>query len=280
MFMDTTSPLGYLVPKLHMEFADGGIAPIDTAFEGTAIPEGYKESPIGKYATIGDLTKGYTEAQKLIGSKGAIVPGENATEEDYNKFYNSTGRPEKAEGYKLEPIENVHEKLKNPELEGNFKKMAHKHGLSQKQASDMYKDYLGGLSTGLTKADEKTTATTHETEKVLRAEWGGEYDNKFNQAKRLIDKYGGADGREAFGELGNNPAVLKTIATIASKFSEDGFIKGNLVTSTEKSDAQKKINDMLLDKEHAYWKQGVGHDEAIQEMKSLQEIVHPDIEPQ
>ena len=251
----------------------------DVDFEKTAIPEGYKDSPVGKYSTVGELAKGYGEATKLIGAKGAIVPGENAKPEEYDKFYSSIGRPEKAEDYKLTPINNLHPDLGlNSEVDKGFRALIHKHGLTSKQADGFYQDYFSGLSNALNKKDEESGAKKHEAEKTLRTEWGGEYDNNLNKAKRLIDKFGGKEGGDAFGELGNNPSVLKTLANISHKFSEDGFIKGNVVTDSEIKDSQLKLDNIMLDKAHPYWVKGPGHTEAVAEVKRLNTIISPEVE--
>jgi len=251
----------------------------DVDFEGTAIPENYKGTWAGKYKTIGEAFKGGAEVEKLVGAKGVIIPGEKATPEEWDKFHNTLGRPEKPEGYKLSPIENLHPELKiTPEVEGGFKALAHKHGLTGKQADGLYKEYFGMISNSLTKRDEKSMADKHAAETALRTEWGGEYDSNLNKAKRLIEKFGGANARESFGELGNNPQVLRTIANIAKKFSEDGFIKGENITNSEVKEAQIKITDINLNKTHPFWVAGPGHAEAVQEMKRLMTIVHPEVE--
>lgn len=251
--------------------------PLDTEFEGTAMPEAYKDSPVGKYKTIGEVFKGYGEAQKLIGAKGVIIPGEKATPEEWDKFHNTLGRPEKPDGYKLTPIENLHPELKiTPEVENGFKAFMHKHGLTGKQAEGLYKEYFGMISQSLVKRDEKATADKHTAETALRAELGGEYDNGVNKAKRLVEKFGGNDAREAFGDLGNNPVVLRTLVNISKQFSEDGFIKGSDIKTSEIKDAQQKITEINLNKTHPFWVQGPGHDEAVKEMQRLMGIVFPE----
>lgn len=250
-------------------------------FEATPIPaDKYADNPnIAKYKTIGDLVKGHGEAVKLVGAKGIIVPGEKATPEEWEKYYNSTGRPEKPEGYKLSPLENLHPDLKiTPESEAGFKALMHKHGLTTRQADGLYKEYFGMISGSLIKRDETMQASKHEAERTLRTEWGAEYDANLAKTKRLIEKFGGADAREAFGELGNNPKVLKTLAGIAKRFSEDGYIKGIEIPDAEKNNAQKQLNDIYMNKQHPYWNQGVGHAEAVAEVKRLNSIVHPEIE--
>lgn len=267
-------PMDTAAPNTDTQAPEG-----DLDFEGMEIPENFKGTWAGKYKTIGEAFKGGAEVEKLVGAKGVIIPGEKATPEEWDRFHNSLGRPEKPEGYKLSPIENLHPELKiTPEVEGGFKALAHKHGLTGKQADGLYKEYFGMVSQSLTKRDEKSMADKHTAETALRTEWGGDYDANLNKSKRLIEKFGGANAREAFGELGNNPIVLKTIASIAKQFSEDGFIKGENVTNSEKTDAQRKINEINLNKQHPFWVQGPGHTEAVQEMKRLMSTVHPEVE--
>ena len=270
--MDTQTPAADTSAPVDNDSVD-----INTVeFESTTLPETYKESAVGKYKTVGEVIKGYNEAQKLIGAKGVIVPGDNAKPEDIDKFYNTLGRPEKADGYKLDQIDNVHEKIRgNTDIEKNFRAMAHKLGLTQKQASAMYKDYVGGVSQGLTKKDEESLAARQKAEADLRQEWGGEYDNNMNRVKSVIDKYGGEGARDGFGELGNNPVVLKTLSKIAKYFGEDSFVKGDNLVPAGVSDAQKKLKDIMDDKAHPYWVSGKGHDEAVIEVRRLQEIITP-----
>ncbi len=256
--------------------AEEDAAAAHTTFEATAIPESFKDTPVGKYKTFGEIVKGYGEAQKLIGAKGVIMPGENADQTEIDKFQITMGRPEKSDGYKYEPLKDLHADLKiTPEVEANFSKFAHKHGLSQKQAAGIRGEYFGMLSQGLTKKDEVDQKAKHETEAALRTEWGAEYNTKLKRTQSLIDKFGGEGAIEAFGDLGNNPAVLKILASIADKFSEDSFTLGSTHTESTISEAQRKINEILANKEHMYHKTGPGHKEAMAEMTRLNEIVHP-----
>lgn len=244
-------------------------------FDTIPIPETYKGTAVGKYATFGELVKGYENAQKLIGAKGVILPTDKSTPEEVEKFYNSIGRPEKPDGYNFTKIENLHPQLQmTPESEAQFKALVHKHGLTAKQADGLYKDYFGMLNGAMVKKDQEAKASTFEAEKALRSEWQGDYDKNLAGAKRLVDKFGGADAREAFGELGNNPQVLKTLANISKHFAEDTFVKGGDPVP-EVVSAKQKLTEIFTNKDHPYWKQGVGHDDAVKEVMRLQEIVTP-----
>lgn len=249
-------------------------APEGNDFESMAIPETFKDSPIGKYSTVGELAKGYSEAQKLIGAKGVIVPGEKAAPEEYDKFYNAIGRPDKPEGYKFSPIEGLHPEVNvTPEAEADFRAYIHKHGIPQRVADGMRKDYLETISNSLKRRDETTQANRHKAETELRRDWGPDYNTRLSQAQQIIDKYGGPEARAAFGELGNNPAVLKTLGNIAKHFNEDTFVKGGSVKPD--SENALKLKNIMLDKKHPYWVEGPGHDEAVKEVIALQESITP-----
>jgi hypothetical protein len=243
-------------------------------FESMAIPETYKDTPVGKYKTIGEVVKGYGEAQKLIGAKGVIVPSEKATPEEVEKFYNSLGRPEKPDGYKLSPMSGLHPEVDmSPETEAGFKAFMHKHGIPQREADGIRKDYYTMMSQSLVKRDQEMLTKKHSAETALRQEWGAEYGTRLSQASQLVEKFGGEGAREAFGDLGNNPIVLKTLGNLAKHFNEDTFVKGNPVVAGGEN--ALKLKNIMLDKKHPYWVEGVGHDEAVAEVMRLQESLTP-----
>ena len=251
-------------------------------FEATAIPaDKYADNPnISKYKTVGDLVRGHSEAVKLVGAKGVILPGEKAEQAEIDRFYNSIGRPEKPDGYKLSTLENLHPEVKiTPESEAGFKALVHKHGLTAKQADGLYKEYFGMISGSMTKRDESLAASRHEAEKSLRTDWGADYDKNLAGAKRMATKFGGKDMADYLNEgPGNDPRLAKFLGNISKKFSEDGFIKGEAVTNSETKEAQQRITDIMLKRDHPYWVAGPGHAEAVAEMKRLQTIVHPEVE--
>lgn len=250
----------------------------EATFETTAIPETFAESAIGKYATVGDLAKGYEEAQKLIGAKG-ILPPKEGDAADLERYYKDLGRPDKAEAYEFGKIEGLHPNLEmKPEDMAGFKDLMHKHGITSKQADGIYQDYFGLLSSAMKRNDEASGVSKHAAETTLRTEWGAEYDKNLAQVGRLVDKFGGADGKDAFGDLGNNPAVLKTLANISKNFSEDGYIKGDKVIDADKKTAQLDIDKIMMNREHPYHSKIAGHDEAVAEVKRLYGIVYPEME--
>ena len=241
----------------------------------SSVEEGLRTHPsLEKFKSPGEVFKSYIELEKYTGSKGVIVPGEKATPEEIGKFYNSLGRPEKADGYKLSPLTGLHPEVDmSPEGEAGFKAFMHKHGIPQREADGIRKDYYTTMSQSLVKRDEEMMTKKHSAETALRQEWGADYGTKLSQASQLVEKFGGEGAREAFGELGNNPAVLKTLGNIAKHFNEDTFVKGNPVAAG--GETALKLKNIMLDKKHPYWVDGPGHDEAVKEVLALQESLTP-----
>lgn len=189
------------------------------------LPDEFKADPsFTKYKTGEEFIKGHKELVSLVGKKGVTIPAEGATQEEMDKYFNSLGRPEKAEGYAFAPIEGLHSELKvTPEYEQGMKAILHKAGVSGKQADMLNNSYLTLMSAELVKRDETKTTAMQETQTALRSEWKDKYVENVNLAKRLIKVMGGDEATAAFGDLGNNPHVLKFLSKVGHKLSEDSI---------------------------------------------------------
>ena len=217
---------------------------------------------VTKYKNLPELVKGYRNTVQLVGKKGVIIPDEKATPEEVDSFQNTVfkaiGRPDKADGYKLSDIKDLHPSLKpTPESQKEFFDAAHKLGFSNKQADQLNSWYLGKLSKAI--GDQEKAFEESKTKAVndLRNEWGKDFDSNLGLAKTFVEKIGGTQALDAFGDLGNNPAVLKVLAVAGKAFSEDGF--GKFGQQPGGGDAQSAIDAVLADggrngkREHPYW---------------------------
>lgn len=241
-----------------------------------SLPEELKNDPnISKYKSSEELAKGHLNAVKLVGAKGVIIPGKDAKPEEVEKFYNALGRPEKPEGYKLTPIENLHPSIKEkytPEAEAVFKAEMHKIGLTNAQVDALHKWYFENASKGELLKEQATEKAIKDGEAALRQKYGKEYDIKLANAIKIVKKFGGQEAIDALGDTGSHPAVVKMMMEISNHFSED-MIKSFGEKKTEGSNAAKeKIKTILADKSHPYWK---GDSEAIKEVTKLYQEAYP-----
>ena len=245
-------------------------------------PELKADPNVAKYKTAEDLVKGHLESVKLIGSKGVIVPKPDAPQAEIDKFYNTLGRPEKPEGYKFTPIENLPESLKtNPQVETIIKGLFHKAGLTSQQADLIQAEYTKMTAAVVMKQQEAYIQAQKTAETELRNEWAQNYDKNIQLAKRLVLSIGGQEVLDAFGEAGNNPKVLKFLAKVGQSFAEDSIerlgVSGLQTNAAEAKNQISKINNMAVEerKNHPYWNESHrDHDKAVKEMQELYKIAY------
>lgn len=122
-----------------------------------AIPEEYRERGYVKELqgdtfeeSMGRTFKQFDELQKKLGQRPAGIPSEEAGQEDWDKFYEALGRPEKAEDYEFkapeyteetEPLKEYIEGMHTEAFEKDVKALMHEVGLTKKQAEQLSGKY-------------------------------------------------------------------------------------------------------------------------------------------
>lgn len=186
---------------------------------------------IGQHKTLGDLGKAYLDLHAKT-EKAVIIPGENATKEEIEAYYNKTGRPENPDAYKLPTIEGFSETESSQAIDAAFKAKAHELGLDNKKAAELYKWY-GELALTTVKSRQQ------QTDKLLgdlKAEWGGNYDANMGIVSKAFKQFGGEELAKYFDETqaGKNPVVIKAFLEIGKAMLDDGIVNGSLSNSTPK----------------------------------------------
>jgi hypothetical protein len=191
------------------------------------LPEQYHEG-ISKFKSQEDLAKSYLNLEKSASSK-VKIPGDEASDEDWGKFYNKLGRPEKADEYSVD-IENT-----NEDFVKAFKGMSHSANLSRKQfekiATGLY-EYESNQIEAAKAAREKAQTETLEK---LGAEVGGKekLDEVISTAVAAVDeiekKHGLTGLKEYFDESGHgdNPLMIKLFSFIGQNILSDTLVKGS-----------------------------------------------------
>lgn len=217
---------------------------------------------------LGDVLKGYHEAQKMIGST-IRVPKEDAKPEEWEAFYTKLGRPEKPEKYDLKAEDG--NRIDKTVLDA-FRQIAHENGLTTKQAQAML-DTMNDIDGIKAREAEKTLANDLA---ALKEEWGGAFDRKIVLAQRAVKEFAGPDMVKMLNDsgLGNHPAMIRFMAAIGDYLAEDGTISGDVRGSGSKEDALAKIKAINNDMKHPYWNEGPGHKEAVEDMKRLSKIAY------
>lgn len=196
------------------------------------IPEAFRESSWAKkYTTSEDFFKGVDNMSKMMGQKqiveGIKPPGQDASDDDWGKFFNEIGRPESADKYALPDLE-----IPGFDVKGEremFTSMAHKNGLTQKQAEGLYKDYLNSVKDNLTKQTQDFQA---KSQSAVKEAFGDNSQEGIALAKKGARAIGIADTLDQEG-LSANPLVLKLCAKLGELVGEDSRVDGNSSSSNE-----------------------------------------------
>lgn len=147
-----------------------------------------------KYRSPNEFAKGVVELNKGYGSRVAI-PGENATPEDWGKFYDRTGRPKDPSEYQFADEKSLPEGLTlsdtDKEFLEAFKPVAHRAGLTQKQVSDLegwqYQQAKVQADAFLAKADHQTETNI----KTMQATYGPDFEKVKNVHATTLKHYAG-----------------------------------------------------------------------------------------
>jgi hypothetical protein len=223
-------------------------APVGSALD--FIPESYRAASWAtKYTSADDFFKGIDNLSKLAGQKqvvqGLQAPGESATEEEWSKFFGQIGRPEAADKYALPEDVSAPQGVNLEEERKTFTALAHKNGLTQRQAAGLFKDYMAGLSEQATKA-QAGAKLSHE--EALKGAFGDDAEAGLVQAKKGAQALGIGDKLDAAG-LSTNPLVLQLCAKLGELAGEASFESGKATDNKETIMERAK----KLQTSPAYW---------------------------
>ena len=99
-----------------------------------ALPEDLRDhQALRNISDVPTLAKTMIHAQSMVGAEKIPVPGKWATDDDWNQVYAKLGRPEAADMYEFE----TGEVELDQDFVNTFREVAHKAGLSNRQAQEL-----------------------------------------------------------------------------------------------------------------------------------------------
>lgn len=227
------------------------------------------------------VVKSLVDAQKLIGKDKIPVPGENATAEDWGVVFDRLGRPKTFDEYEIPTDLKAPEGFPevNPEIIKAFKTKAHEIGLLPAQVKEIFKWYMDSSFNEFNQGVEEGNRVISEAETKLRSKWGKAYDQNVVLAKRIVTLYGGENAKDLLEKtgLGNDVRAIELFANIGKKMSEDGLLKGEVVSTKSPEEAQAEIRKIQGDTKHPFHiRDHPEHKMAVDYMQTLYEQAHPE----
>lgn len=226
----------------------------------------------------GDVLNAYRQLESFRGvpeDQLLKLPQSFDDPDAWGDIYQKLGRPESGADYQLpefNPPEGV------MDATDFFRDMAHKHGLSQRQAEGMYADWNAHVSES---AEQMSIDAQNEMEsKVevemtgLKKDWGADYDKNIAIGQRAIQRFQ-VDQETVEGiESALGPRkTLELFAQLGAGVGEDTFISGSSAPSGHmtKEMASARITELRGNKD---WSQRYlnGDKAAVDEMQKLLKI--------
>lgn len=183
------------------------------------------------HKTVGDFAKVHLEtaakAKEYEGKLANSIPklGENATQEERDRFYNSLGRPEKPDGYELDG-----EDKNAPEWTGYWRNELHKIGIPKDQAKAISTAFNKQISGMVDQHNAKILTENTKAAETLKTELGDKYDASVALASRLWKEWGKTevDFDKAFAteSSANRVTMMRFLLNVAAKTGEDSSLRG------------------------------------------------------
>jgi hypothetical protein len=193
--------------------------------------------------------------ESLIGKK-SFVPGEGATEQDWNDYRDRVGI-KSTDDYVLDNsdlpdnVKNLH----NDEIQGKVKQMFYDAGLTPQQAkiinsrydqimTEAHKDVMEQYAA----QQKQAQLSDEEFDNLAKETWGQERDNVINVAKSLIQEFTPPNLKEAMTTMDNKSLTImaSVLKGVSDKYiSQDDLdvLKGNNTNNPEslREEAQKEL---------------------------------------
>jgi hypothetical protein len=238
------------------------------------------EPSLADFKDVGSLAKSYVHTKRLVGADKIPLPADDAPPEMWAEVFNRLGRPADPSGYQIGAPEDMPEGFKySPEMEADFRKMAHELGLTKKQATQMWNNLNGkAIDTYKSIIESRGQKLSTETE-ALKKEWGEAYEPNLKLAQRAANalEQSGIKGLNEWlkkSGAGAEPMIQRLLATVGKYAKEDQLGPGEPSMAMTPKEAATKVKAILYDdtnpKHKAYMdKRHPNHRAIVDEVQAL-----------
>lgn len=253
------------------------------------LPEEIRQNPaLADKDTPEKLASEHVHLQKLIGAKGIIKPGADASEDEMNAFYSELGRPDTVDGYDLSGIEVPDGFAMDEGMQRQILTALHSRGATPELVTEVFNTYWAATAEAEEAATAKTAEVWEKTQETLKGELGDKYAAHEELANRAVSAVLGDAKADVLNarlpdgtKLSANIGFVRTMFELGKHMAEANLLgdkSASLGLSPEaaKAELQKFEADnsaALLDRSHA------DHKTVVERRSQLSKIAHPDNTP-
>ena len=199
----------------------------------TSVPKEFRDDKaLWKHEDFSSYLKESREnSDKLAGfdpEKVVNIPGDDASDEDREAFYQKLGKPESAEGYELDDPGFPEGLPRDEELEGLIKQWAHEANMPADALKSLVGEYNAYVAEIFKTAKAEQDKALQESTQALKTELKDDYNEYVLKAQRAATKFGGDEFITLLKDHGleSHPSFLKVFAEIGKAVSEDSALGG------------------------------------------------------
>lgn len=178
---------------------------------------------------VASLAKSFVHAQSMVGKDRMPVPDENWSEGQWNDFYDKLGRPKSPDEYPEPSVQIEEDDKANLEpVEKRIKQVAHKNGLTPKQAKTLLDEVRAIYKEDKTNAKTNWEKAEQDREAKLKSEFGQDLSIVLDTGRQVLDKLGDEEFVEYLNEtrLGSDHRMVRFLNKVGSLIKEDKGASG------------------------------------------------------
>lgn len=203
---------------------DGNLAP---TWRDTLDEDIRNEKSLETFKTVKDIARSFVNTKRMVGKDKIAIPGKNATEGEWNAYYDAVGRPKTPEDYRL-PIPEETKEYFDEELIKEARGIFHKMGFNQKQVDALWAFEQKRLVAGVKQVADEEIQKNEEAEILIDEIFGNAKEQSLHLANRVIaENYPNETRRgkllEAINKSSAKPYIMELLSIVGKKFIEHGI---------------------------------------------------------
>jgi hypothetical protein len=175
---------------------------------------------LSKFKSPGQLMSSYASLEREFSKRtneGVSMPGEDATDEDWQSYAKKIGAPTR-DDYKISKPSDVPDELFNKELVDRTLDIAAKYGLPGKAVEDLVAAYSENLTGMLQEEIQAEQQAVEQVMSTLKSEFGNTLPSQIQKAQRAAIAVG-LDVNDP--SIGNNVSIIKALIRVDEIIAED-----------------------------------------------------------
>ena len=225
-----------------------------------------------------EVLKSYRNLEGMLGRSRVSVPEAGAGAEEWERFYDTLGRPETPEEYGFQPPEDFPAELYDTERAERFAALAHRLGLTDDQARALHDAEVEAALERHAVVEGEIAARERAESEALQREWGRDFEAKLEAAGRAARALATETEIDALADAVGTGQLVKLFARLGEALGEDRLAGTHGDGAVGALDAKAEIDRLSLDTDFTAAlrdRRAPGHRQALERWRGLHRQAYP-----